>query len=276
MTSRHEDSKDRRRDERFVQDVLARTSGSPCEKAHTMLPELVDGELESMDRQLVQAHLEHCTGCRSLAVTLGWVGPELHGLAEIDPGPAFTDSVLARTSRKPEMVLRNDTAPSGLAGVMDRVGRWWEKQILKPDFPVQAAYAATVILVLLFAVPWSPFKEVPGKALAVVQARPAEVPLIGGTLQSASNWVDSGTSRVAGTVRGGLSTRWQAVESSLDYRAGRTQASRTDLQNHLDGMVDRFRAGETGPAGYEFLEALKASQQVWIEWWNIQDDDKGE
>ncbi|MBE0566412.1 MAG: zf-HC2 domain-containing protein [Krumholzibacteria bacterium] len=79
---------DRRRDGRrdFVRDVLARTSGSACARACGLLPDLTDGGLETLDRQLVRRHLEHCAPCRAVAVALGWLGPELAGRAELEPG----------------------------------------------------------------------------------------------------------------------------------------------------------------------------------------------
>src|SRR3989339_654799 len=84
--------------ERFVQDVLARTSGTGCARALGMLPDLAEAGLTDLDRRLVQSHLEHCAPCRAVAVVLGWLGPELAGMAVVDPGPAFTARVLTVTS----------------------------------------------------------------------------------------------------------------------------------------------------------------------------------
>ena len=101
----------------------------------SLLPDLTDGALADLDRQLVQAHLEHCAPCRSLAVTMGWAGPVLPQLAVVDPGPAFTAAVLARTSRRQRLALPAPQArPAGLPGLMDRLGRWWGERILQPGF----------------------------------------------------------------------------------------------------------------------------------------------
>ena len=88
----------RRRNEDFVKNVLQRTSGSACERALNLLPELSDHQLEDLDRQLVQAHLEHCEGCRQVAVALGWLGSLLPDMAILEPGPDFTAAVLAGTT----------------------------------------------------------------------------------------------------------------------------------------------------------------------------------
>ena len=86
---RSSDDDQRRRDEDLIRNVLERTSGSPCERAAGLLPDLTDGALEDLDRQLVQAHLEHCPGCRALAVTLGWLDPLLPKMA-LEPSEPFS------------------------------------------------------------------------------------------------------------------------------------------------------------------------------------------
>ena len=71
----------------FVGGVLGRTTGGACGRAVEQLADLMDDQLQGLDRQLVQAHLEHCTDCRQLAVTMGWwvsqpiaAGKVLHAL----------------------------------------------------------------------------------------------------------------------------------------------------------------------------------------------------
>ena len=158
----------RRNDDRdFVRDVLARTSGSACDRACGLLPDLTDGRLETLDRQLVQQHLEHCPPCRAVAVTLGWLGGELASRACLEPGPGFTAAVLARTSGRTATARARRAAAvagTGPGGLMDRFGRWWQERILRPGYAMQSAYAATVILVLLTATPLSPFRGAPGRA----------------------------------------------------------------------------------------------------------------
>ena len=190
MTGRKYTRNDIRPDEKFVQGVLGRTTGSACGRCLDLLPDLTDGALEDLDRQLVQGHLEHCTGCRAVAVTLGWITPLLPGMAEIDPGEAFTSAVLDATTRRKAW---DEAGPTGAAGLVDRLGRWWERQILKPQFTFQAAYVATVILVLLTAVPGAPLKGAPGKALEVIQAGPQAAPVLGPAMVQASDWQDSRT-----------------------------------------------------------------------------------
>jgi anti-sigma factor RsiW len=46
--------------------VLNQTIGSPCARAETLLPALVDEELNADSREILQAHLAHCDGCSRL------------------------------------------------------------------------------------------------------------------------------------------------------------------------------------------------------------------
>ncbi len=253
-------SRDRRRD--FVRDVLARTSGSACERACGLLPDLTDGSLAAMDRQLVQRHLEHCAPCRAVAVALGWLGPELAARAELDPGPGFTAAVLARTSGRSEAAharRRAAVAETGPGGLMHRLGRWWQEHILRPGFALQTAYAATVVLVLLTALPVSPFRGAPGKALEVVQAGPAALPAVA----HASRWLEvraDSTNAVLGRHldRGG---------ASLAARNDRSAPARTACGRRLDEAFTDLRGGHAGEAARAILDALHAGRDAWNLWW---------
>ncbi len=263
---------DRERNERFVRDVLNRTSGSACDRACEQLSDLMDGSLAGMDRQLVQAHLEHCDPCRTLAVTLGWLEPLLPQMAEIDPGPAFTARVLDRTTRRARIEDPATAVPGGAAGLMDRVGRWWERQILRPGFAAQVAYAATVILVLLTAVPGAPLKNAPGKALELVQAGPAVPQVIKPTMDRATGWVGGRADGAMTAAKTSVNERWQQTESSLGQRGDRTAPGRQELQIHVKQMIKQAGDGKLGEASYEFLAALQAGSRIWNEWWNDNDD----
>jgi len=251
----------------FTDGVLGRTTGTACGRAAEQLGDLMDGRLMGLDRQLVQAHLGHCTGCRQLAVTVGWLNPLLPRMAEIDPGPDFLSGVLARTTQadSPAVPLEH---PAGLAGLMDRVGRWWEQQILRPQFAMQAAYVATVLVVLVFATPISPLRSVPEQALQVVTAGPQTAPFIGPAMIKASDWMEEGTGNAVAGGRSRVINRWQQIDNALTLRAERSAASRKEFKAHWHNMIDQAQAQELGSAGYEFLEALRTGNSVWKQWWN--------
>jgi len=263
---------EQKRNEDFVRDVLAHTSGPACDRACEQLSDLMDGALEGLDRELVQAHLEHCDPCRSVAVTLGWLEPLLPAMAEIDPGPAFTARILAQTTGRARVQAPLPAVPTGPAGLMDRVGGWWDRQILRPGFAAQLAYAATVILVLLTSVPGAPLKGVPGKALEIVQAGPTAAPVIGPVLNSTSGWVGNRASGVLESARTGVNRRLEQTGSFFGQRGDRTAPGRSQLGFHVKGMIGKVGDGQLGEASYEFLAVLKAGRTIWIEWWKDNDD----
>ena len=274
MTNSHDGRNDDRiRDEQFLRDVLSRTSGPACDRASGQLSDLMGGDLADMDRKLVQAHLEHCEPCRALAVTLGWLEPLLPEMAEIDPGPAFTARVLASTSGRTPSIAPFPAHPTGPAGLMDRVGSWWDRQILRPGFAAQLAYAATVILVLLTSVPGAPLKGLPGKALEIVQAGPAATPVIGPAVDKASGWVGLRADEAVTSAREDVNRRMQNTEQSLGRRSDRTTGGRRELGIHVKEMINKAGDGKLGEASYELLAALKAGRTIWNDWWNDNDDD---
>ena len=256
----------RRRQEDFVQGVLRRTSGSACERALGMLPDLNEERLADLDRQLVQAHLEHCQGCRAVAVTLGWLGRTLPAMAELDPGPAFTAAVVGRTSgalTPAEKAVRRGAA-IGPAGLMDRLGRWWQQQIFKPLFPAQFAYVATVILVLLTALPISPFRGAPGQAAQMLQAGPQGLPLVG----SAQVLVQQGAGAVLDRAEGAVGGAWRSLEMEVERRNLRSGPSRSRAQTHYQEARAGFKARRWNEGGYRLLQTARAGWESWQAWWS--------
>ena len=251
----------------FTNGVLGRTSGQACERAAEQLGDLMDDRLQGLDRQLVQAHLEHCPGCRDLAVTMGWLTPLLPQMVEIDPGPEFLAGVLAKTTAARRPVV-HAADPAGAAGLMDRVGRWWERQVVRPQFALQAAYMATLVLVLLTATPYSPFREAPGRALQVVSAGPQYWPVVGPAMVGSSQWVETRTAVAVSQSRDKAENRWQRFENGITQRVDRTAADRQQLQNHWSLMIDQAQERELSGVGYELLATIRSWNAVWSQWWN--------
>lgn len=250
----------------FVDGVLGRTTGQACGRAIAQLDALMSDRLHGTDRQLVQAHLHHCAGCRNLAITLGWLNPLLPQMAEINPGPGFVAGVLARTTQAQRPVVFAEH-PTGLAGWLDRIGRWWEQRIVRPQFALQVAYVATVLLVLLTATPRSPLRGAPSQALAVVTAGPQTAPVIGPVVNRAAEWLESQASVAVSAGRRQVRGRWQGVETSLARRAARTTTGRVELRTLWREAMAQARARDLGGTGCELLAALRAGRGVWDQWW---------
>ncbi len=140
--------------------VLASTSGSPCGRAESLLGAWQDGELTGTDRELLAAHLGLCGGCRALAAAMTRLTAELPRLAELPPEPGFAETVLAAT-----------------LPIRVRLRRWWAavwpQWVRRPRFASEAAFIATLVLVLVFATPGSPLEAVPSRALTLAQTDPA-------------------------------------------------------------------------------------------------------
>lgn len=138
--------------------VLRRTTGPACERARGRIGDLMDELLSPSDSELVGGHLDHCRDCGPLAEALGWVLPTLATMAEVDPGPEFTEQVARRTSRRPRPAR---SVHAWLAGLLQR-----------PRLAFEGAYVGAFLLVMLFGTPFSPLHDVPSQALALAQVNP--------------------------------------------------------------------------------------------------------
>ena len=132
----------------------------PVDRAESQLCDWLDEELVGTDRELLTAHLDSCEGCRALAAAIRQLGIELPLLAELRPDPGFVEAVLAAT-----------------LPVRVRLRRWWAavwpRWVRRPRFASEAAFVATMVLVLVFATPGSPLEAVPTRALALARTDPA-------------------------------------------------------------------------------------------------------
>ncbi len=259
---------DRNRENDFVRNVLSRTSGSGCDSACRQLPGLADGQLGDVDRQLVQAHLEHCDGCRSVAVVLGWVQPMLTDLSELDPGPDFLRSVVARTTgaELPYSLAARRGETVGPLGLIERLGQWWQKQLFRPRFALEFAYVATVILVLLTSIPGAPLKQEARSAQEMIQAGPMAVPLLGSVINNSQRQLDD----ISAKTRSRASGQWDRVTEDWSNRRDRSDEARRAVLNHLELAWNFGRTGQLNPAGYQMLLAGKNTAQAWNQLWHDQ------
>lgn len=108
--------------------ILAHTSGSPCQRLQTLACEYVDGELDQGQASLVRAHLEHCHACSALVTALTEMKRVLPTLAQVDPGPWFTQRILRATLHAP----RRDSAFNLRAA--------WFKLLHRPRIALEIAY----------------------------------------------------------------------------------------------------------------------------------------
>jgi len=107
--------------------ILARTSGDPCHRLQSLACDFVDGTLEVGQASLVHLHLGHCAACAALVGALASLQADLPEMAQVDPGPWFTQAVLRATRRQP---------PPQEADLRDL----WRKLMHRPRIALEAAY----------------------------------------------------------------------------------------------------------------------------------------
>jgi len=260
--------RDRKRGEDLVQGILSRTSGPACGRALEQLPDLADGTLDATSRALVQGHLEHCAPCRQVAVVLGWLDGELPAMAAVDPGEAFTAAVLARTARMPSRSAAAGQL-TGPASWMDRLGQWWSERIDRPLFAWQAAYALTVLLVALTALPGAPLQAVSGRLREAVQAGSGQGTPLGPVFLAVDSGVDHGAAWLKRAA-------WERPRTGLDRRLERTAPARTLLNDDIEGCWRDLRQGRSGPALVKLSAAAGDMRQAWSLWWRDDSQDSSQ
>jgi hypothetical protein len=130
--------------------VLEQTTGPSCARAISLLCDFTDELLDPLDRQLVATHLEHCADCAELSQALGELKVLLPELAVETPDSRFVSDVMAATTLKPRS-----------ARWIERLLDFFACQAQRPRFSWEAAYLATLLLVLLFGNPFSAFRDAP-------------------------------------------------------------------------------------------------------------------
>ena len=175
----------------LVASILRATSGSPCRAAEERLPDLVDGLLDPVDVELMRGHLAACVPCQALEHALLETARAFPAMVEVDPGRAFTESVLARTSRAPRR-------------------RWLEAfqaLLLRPRFALEGAYLGSLVLVGVLALPGA--RALPARAShAVVRTA--------GMLDTRALSVFAGAERAAAEVAVRAGELRQGAERKID------------------------------------------------------------
>lgn len=212
--------------------VLDATTGPACGRAQAILSE--GDDVGAAERELAAAHALHCDDCAGLASVLAWLPATLPDLAEAEPGEAFVYDVLRATG--PSRARRR-------AGVLprlrERAGAWWESQLRRPHFALEAAFAATLLVVLLCGTPLSPAREAPRHILATVQ---------------------TGPTRALTLARDGavaLGARAEAELKDLSDRRDRTAPYRASLRRHGRALGSAVLVGDRAAAerGLDLLGA---------------------
>ncbi|MBA4377978.1 MAG: hypothetical protein C0395_04900 [Gemmatimonas sp.] len=228
---------------RLADSVIAVTSGPACGRAEALLVTRPDGGLSADEALLLQAHLEHCPPCSDLARALDVALTTVRELAEPELDLAFTYDVLRATS-----ATRARKRGGALPRLADRLGAWWQGQAARPQFPWEVAFAATVVLVLLFGTPLSPARRAPARALAAVQASPS--------------WMIDTAGELTGVAGAGIG----AVQQDVTERRNRTAPDRADFLRHVREAGTALLNGDPGAAAARLRVAGGDLMQLWRDW----------
>ena len=218
--------------------ILARTSGPPCDQARAKLGARVDGALDALDRELVDAHVNGCADCAALLRALTWLQDDLPAFAELPPDPALLHAVLAQTvpeTLRPPVVnapWRTSGAGHGAARPGNDRGLWARlraagRQLLeRPRIAWETGYVAAVVVWLLFGAAWSPLRTAPVQALALVQQGAIE------THAAGSAAVETINRRLTAMRTRALRFGGDQLYDRLSMRYRRAAAAAPDLRRH--------------------------------------------
>jgi len=210
----------------LTRDVMARTTGSVCEAAGDRIIDMVDGVLDGFERDLVVSHLKGCPSCDATAAALGWMRSELSSMAAIDPGEEFTAAVL-RATRPMQAVQHAEPHEP-----------WWLRLWERPRFTWEAAYVGAMVLWLLFGAAFSPFRDVPGRALEIARSSPVQPASMGREIWQATGGALMEKTR---TSTPGLNRLKEVGEASSSLASHGTQALGSAIRGDLSGSAVRLK-----------------------------------
>lgn len=227
----------------LISPVMAVTSGPACARAEALLGRRPDGDLTEREAVLLEGHLDGCGACSALAEALAAALPTLRELAAPPLDERFTYDVLRATRTS-----RSRKRAGAMSRLADRLGAWWGLQIERPRFAWEAAFVATVVAALLFAMPFSPARRAPARALAAVQASPA--------------WMVDTAGRALAAAGDLLAT----IGDDLATRRSRTSPDRADLRRHGRQLGDALLHADPGAAGASLKAVAVDVDRMWDTW----------
>lgn len=198
--------------------VVARTSGSACDRVAMMLAESIDAPLDARGT-LLSAHLDVCPDCAAFARALSCLRIDLPQLADIDPGASFTDAVVAATTGAGRRAARRAPRPRPASpvpeGLAARLEAAWMRLVQRPRFALEGAYAAALLIFLVVGLPSTSFAELPVRAFDEFRRETARVE------QALSTRVGEALDRGRETVSdsAALATRYLSADEQESSRA---------------------------------------------------------
>jgi len=152
-------------DDALTASILRSTSGDACDTALSRLCDQLDATIDAAGDELVGMHVQHCAGCREMARALTMLSETLPQMAEIRPDPDFVADVMRATARP----------ATGLAGLLGSLRERVAALLVRPRFPMEAAYAGMIAIWLLAGTSISPLRGMPERALELARLNPIQM-----------------------------------------------------------------------------------------------------
>ncbi len=138
----------------------------PCDEARGLLDERLDRPLRPEETTALDAHLASCASCLAASADLDRVHHLLGGTTSMDPGPAFSERVVAALDRGPGMGIRRGPGTRSrermLLGALSVLGTAAVAALAVAVLPIDAAAASVADLVPGLPAPALP--EIPPQA----------------------------------------------------------------------------------------------------------------
>jgi len=222
----------------LVPEILERTTADACAAAREQLCDRTDGRLGGVDQELVEGHLGRCTECRELGSALDALAVDLPTLADLSPGEAFVGAVLRRSL--PWRVL---------------VRRWWTgswpRWVQRPRFALEAAYVATLILVLVFATPGSPLEAMPLRAVELARTPPTSQlaePISGLKARASAGLEAVRGSEAAGAVVGSWARTIELTSQTGERLIGLADGLQKNIRTLWDQAASLVQRADENPS----------------------------
>jgi hypothetical protein len=176
----------------------------PCEEARALLDERLDGTLAGADAAALRVHLDGCAACREDAAALAAVDGALRADGIPDPGPAFSDRVVAALDRGPSRAPPARTGGTTVRGLVAFAGTAAFAALAVALLPFDGAAATVTGLVPEIALPAIPAPPIPAVLAGFGGILPAWAAAAGALVALGGAAAQVALLRRGGLRRGGL------------------------------------------------------------------------
>ena len=227
--------------------VLAHTSGGPaCEEAQRLVFAAWELPLSVVENDLLRQHTQACHGCSSVVGVAQRLLADLSCLTSLEPGEAFTRSVLRETTEK-----------------ISRWSEWkatarasWQNLSQRPRIAYEGAFLGMIMFLVFYAGSDVSLSQLAQQTASLAQSRPLSNvnPDLQGTMRSA--WNQSGGRALAASHN---------LVTSVGNRLEHTEPSRSELRRDSRELVRSVLDGNLSEGSSHLGEIRKHAGEFWTD-----------